>query len=86
MGNLKKITAVVVLTCGLGLSAIEVAAQTPSCDPGETHGPPCVSTQMTSDTSETSGMVSTPSASTAGTANSVADVAIGLVESLLPIF
>ena len=86
MKNLKRLSGAVVLTCVLGLSAFAGDTQTPPCalpEPGDTQTPPCTGGQMPSDNS---GLVSTPSASDAGTECLVADAAISLYESLLPIF
>ena len=59
MKNLKKLAAAVALTSVLGLTAVagetdtppsprsaRVQAQTTSCSPGETHGPPCATAQV----------------------------------------
>ncbi len=83
MGNLKKLPASVVLALALGLSAFAGQTDTPPCDPGETHGPPCVAIQMASDDSATPGVISTPPASNAGTEYLVAEAAISLVENLM---
>jgi hypothetical protein len=84
MKNLKKIVAAVVLTCVLGLSAFAGETQAPPCappEPGETQAPPCSGGQMAGDNS---GVVSTPSASDSGYL--VAEAAISLFESLLPLY
>ncbi len=86
MKNLKRLTAAVVLTFVLGLSAFAGEIETPPCAPpapGETSAPPCTG-QVASDASATPGIISTPPASDAGYL--VADAAISLFESLLPIF
>ena len=44
MNTLKSLVSAVVLTFGLTVSA---AGQAPVCNPGETHSPPCPSTQIT---------------------------------------
>ena len=88
MKNLKRLSAAVVLTCVLGLSAFAGETQTPPCtppEPGETQTPPCTG-QMASDNSATPGLISTPPATDAGTGYLVAEAAISLFESLLPIF
>ena len=84
MKNLKKLGAALVLTCVLGLSAFAGETSAPPCappEPGETSAPPCSGGQMISDNS---GLVSTPSASDSGYL--VAEAAITLFESLLPLY
>lgn len=44
MNTLKSLVAAVVLTFALTVSA---AGQSPVCNPGETHSPPCLSTLVT---------------------------------------
>ena len=81
MKTLKSLSAAVLLTSVLGLSAFAGETQTPPCappEPGETQTPPCTGGQMAGDTS---GLVSTPSASDSGYV--VAEAAITLFESLL---
>ena len=85
MKNLKRLSAAVALTFVLGAAAFAGETSSPPCappEPGETSSPPCTG-QMASDNS---GLVSTPSASDAGTECLVADAAISLFESLLPLF
>ena len=84
MKNLKKLGAALVLTCVLGLSAFAGETSAPPCappEPGETSAPPCSGGQMISDNS---GLVSTPSAPDSGYL--VAEAAITLFESLLPLY
>ena len=84
MKNLKGLVAAVVLTCVLGLSAFAGETSAPPCsppEPGQTSTPPCTGGQMAGDSS---GIVSTPSASDSGYL--VAEVAITLFESLLPLY
>jgi hypothetical protein len=84
MRNLKRLIAALALTFVLGAAAFAGETLTPPCappDPGETHAPPCTGGQMPSDNS---GLVSTPSASDSG--YFVAEAAINLFESLLPLF
>src|SRR5712692_12079019 len=69
MKNLKRLSAAVVLTCVLGLSAFAGEVETPPCAPpvpGELSTPPCTG-QVASDASATPGIISTPPASDAGT-------------------
>ncbi len=89
MKNLKRLSAAVVLTCVLGLSAFAGQTETPPCappEPGQTETPPCGGGQMASDNSATPGVVSTPPATDAGTGYLVADAAISVFESLLTLF
>lgn len=82
MKNLKGLGAAVVLTFALSLSTFAGETHTPPCappEPGETHTPPCSGGQMAGDSS---GIVSAPSASDC----LVAEVAISLFESLLPLY
>ena len=81
MKTLKKLSAAVVLTSVLGLSAFAGDMNSPPCappEPGETQTPPCTGGQMAGDSS---GIVSTPPASDSGYL--VAEAAITLFESLL---
>ena len=83
MNNLKRLVATVLLTCALGLSAFAGETSTPPCappEPGETSTPPCTGGQMAGDSSG----VSTPS--TSDTSYLVAEAAINLFESLLPLY
>ena len=83
MKNLKRLGAAVILTCVLVLSAFAGETSAPPCappEPGETQAPPCAGQTA----SDNSGLVSTPSASDSGYL--VAEAAITLFESLLPIF
>jgi hypothetical protein len=84
MKTLKRLSAAFVLTFVLGLSAFAGETQTPPCappEPGQTDTPPCAG-QTIGDNSATPGVVSTPSASD----YLVAEAAISLFESLLPLF
>src|SRR5713226_6444959 len=70
MKNLKRLSAAVVLTCVLGLSAFAGEVETPPCAPpapGDISTPPCAGGQVASDASATPGIISTPPASDAGT-------------------
>ncbi len=84
MKNLKRLSAAVVLTCVLGLSAFAGETDTPPCappEPGQTSTPPCSGSQMASDDSAAPGVISTPPASNAG--HLIAEAAISLVENLM---
>ena len=88
MKNLKRLVATAALTCMLGLSAFAGETSAPPCappEPGETQAPPCTG-QMATDDPATPGVISTPPASDAGTGYLVAEAAISLFESLLPLF
>ncbi len=87
MKNLKRFASAIVLTCVLGLSTFAGETQAPPCappDPGILNTPPCTGGQTVSDSSAIPGVVSTPSASDSGYL--VAEVAITLFESLLPLY
>jgi hypothetical protein len=82
MKNLKRVTAAVVLTFVLGLSAFAGESSTPPCappEPGQVQTPPCSGGQMATDYSALPGETSSPPASYPV----VADMAISLLESLL---
>ena len=84
MKTLKRLSAALVLTCVLGLPAFAGETLTPPCappEPGQTDTPPCIGGQASGDSSE---LVSTPSAS--DSAYLVAEAAIDLFESLLPLY
>ncbi len=80
MKTLKRLSAAIALTFVLGVSAF-AGCEPPA--PGQIETP-CVPVQMASDDPTTPGVISTPPASDAGYL--VADAAISLLESLLPIF
>jgi hypothetical protein len=71
MRTMKRLSAAVVLTLFLGLSVLA----------GETPTPPCAPPE-----SVTPGIVPSTPATDAGTGYLIADAAISLFESLLPIF
>jgi len=82
---MKRLSAAVALTLILGLSVLAGETLTPPCvppEPGQTETPPCGG-QAASDNSATPGIFPTTDA---GTGYLVADAAISLFESLLPIF
>jgi hypothetical protein len=84
MKDLKKLIAAVALTFVLGAAAFAGETNTPPCAPpvpGETNTPPCSGGQTLGDNS---GIVSTPPASDSGYL--VAEAAITLFESLLPLY
>jgi hypothetical protein len=82
MRNLTRLIGAVALTFVLGAAAFAGETNCPPCAPpapGETQTPPCSGGQMAGDNS---GLVSTPSASGC----LVAEAAITLFESLLPLY
>lgn len=84
MKNLKRFSAVVVLTCLLGLSALAGETSSPPCVPpvpGETSSPPCTG-QVASDGSGAATVQPVPVQGTEVT-YLVAQTAINLIESLL---
>jgi hypothetical protein len=87
MRTMKRLSAAVVLTLFLGLSVLAGETPTPPCappEPGQTETPPCGGGQAAG--SATPGIVSSTRATDAGTGYLLADAAISLFESLLPIF
>ena len=84
MKNLKRLGATLALTFLLGMTALAGETNAPPCpppEPGETNAPPCTGGQMAGDSS---GSVSTPL--TSDTSYLVAEAAINLFESLLPLY
>jgi hypothetical protein len=86
MENLKRLGAAIALTFALGLSVFAADPPTGSCDPGETHGPPCITAQMPPDDSVAPVETNASPASNAGDAPSVTEVAIDLLQSVLSIY
>ena len=84
MTKFKALSAALALTLVLGASAF---AQGPQCtDPGQFSTPPCLGQTMTPDDSAVPGQIEAPPAPDTVTGFSVADAAISLFESLLPLF
>jgi len=84
--NPKRLIAAVALTFALGAATFAGETYTPPCappDPGIMSTPPCTGGQTVSDSSAIPGVVSTPSASDSGY---LAEAAITLFESLLPLY
>ena len=84
MKNLERLGATLALTFLLGMTALAGETNAPPCpppEPGETQAPPCSGGQMPGDNS---GLVSSPPASEPGYL--VAEAAINLFESLLPLY
>ncbi len=82
MKNLKRLSAAVLLTCLLGLSALAGETSSPPCAPpipGETSSPPCSGGQVAPDPA-TPAQAQAPSVSVAAEAS---EFAINLLESLL---
>jgi hypothetical protein len=59
---LKRMGVLFALTVVLSITAFG-DDPVPPCDPGETHGPPCASTQLATDDSTVPGQLETPPAS-----------------------
>ena len=81
MKNLKRLSAAVVLTLVLSLSALGGEVGTPPCappNPGEVGTPPCA-IQMVSDKPAAPGDISTPPASDTVDIYSVVDAAMNLL-------
>jgi hypothetical protein len=84
MKSLKRLAATIALTILLGMVAFAGETNAPPCappEPGETNAPPCIGGQASGDSSE---LVSTPSTSDSGYL--VAEAALDLFESLLPLY
>jgi hypothetical protein len=81
MKNSRRLSAAVVLTFVLSLSAFAGEIPTPPCatDPGETHGPPCAAAQMSPDASFVPGEVNAPPASNTVDILAVVDAAMNLL-------
>jgi hypothetical protein len=86
MKNLKRLSAAVVLTLVIALSAFAGETQTPPCAPGQTETMPCSSAQMTTDNSPTPGETNTPPASNAVDVYSVAESTMNVLLSMLASF
>ena len=87
MKSLGKLSAAVVLTCALGLSAFAGDVETPPCPvPGTVETPRCTTTQITPDNGVAPGEMSAPPSANAGTGYSVTEVALGALQSMLSIF
>lgn len=83
MNNLRRLGLSIALVCALAMVAF--ADDPPSCDPGETHGPPCAATQVTPDDPAVQSEV-IPPASNTGSDYAVTVLAVDVIESLLLIF
>ena len=82
MKNLKRLSAAVLLTFVLSLSAFAGEIPTPPCappDPGQMSTPPCAAAPMTPDDSAAPGEVGTPPASNTLDIVSVVDAAMNLL-------
>lgn len=77
MSNLRKLGAVVVLTCALGVSSFAGETQSPPCgtDPGEIHTGPCSSAQPITDPTDP-GQTDTPPAADTVDVISIAEAAL----------
>jgi hypothetical protein len=82
MKNLKRLSAAVVLTLVLGLSAFAGEVNTPPCappDPGIMETPPCAAAPLSPDDSAAPGQTDTPPASDTVDIVSVVDAAMNLL-------
>jgi len=82
MKNLKRLSAAVVLTFVLGVSAFAGDVQTPPCappDPGIMETPPCSAAPLSPDGSTAPGDILTPPASDAVDMLAVVDAAMNLL-------
>ncbi|HMG75034.1 MAG TPA: hypothetical protein VK582_16145 [Pyrinomonadaceae bacterium] len=82
MKNLRKLSAAVVLTCVLSLSAFAGEVNAPPCappDPGIISTPPCAAAQPSSDDSTAPGDINTPPASDTVDIIAVVDAAMDLL-------
>jgi hypothetical protein len=82
MKNLRRLSAAVVLTFVLGLSAIAGEIPTGPCappDPGETQAPPCTTAPLSPNASFAPGEVNAPPASNAVDILAVVDAAMNLL-------
>jgi hypothetical protein len=89
MKNLKRLSAAVVLTLVLALSAFAGETQTPPCaplQPGQLETPPCASTQMTTDDSTTLRQINIPPTSNAVDLYSVVEGAMNVFQTMLILF
>jgi hypothetical protein len=82
MKNLKRLSAAVVLTSVLSLSAFAGEISTPPCalpDPGEMQAPPCATGQSAPDDPTAPGEVNAPPASNTVDILAVVDAAMNLL-------
>jgi len=89
MKNLKRLAVAFALTLVLGVAAFAGETLTPPCappDPGITETPPCVGTQILPGDSGAPGPTSAGPATNARTEFLLADVAIGLLQSVMSLF
>ena len=83
MNNLRRLGLSIALVCSLAMVAF--ADEPPSCNPGETHGPPCAAAPVAPDDSTVQGQPIVPASNTEAD-YSVTALAADVVESLLSIF
>jgi len=76
MKNLKRLAVTLALTLILAGTALAGITETPPCDPGETHGPPCAAAPMNSNDPEAPGETSTPPASSEVDLITIAEAAL----------
>ena len=83
MKNLKRLGLCVTLVCALATVAFADASE---CAPGTVNSPPCTAAQITSDDSTVPGETQSLPASNAGDADSVTELAVDLLQSVLLLF
>ena len=84
MSTLKRISAALVLTLVVAMSASAGITESPPCDPGSTNSPPCASSQTPSDESEITGQTET--AASAEGELSLTDLMLDVIQGALFLF
>ncbi len=90
MKNIRKLGAVVALTCALGLSVFAGQTDTPPCSPegGQTSTPPCSAAPSdlgaSAGASATAGSMGTPTV--AGSETSLTEIAANVLSTFLPLY
>jgi hypothetical protein len=87
MNRLKKLFATLGLVCALGLTVFAGQTDTPPCsppDPGQTDTPPCILVQGNGSSDSLSG-ASDSTVASVDNRDSVAEIAMGLLEAVLPL-
>ena len=86
MSTLKRISAALVLTLVVAMSASAGITESPPCDPGSTNSPPCASSQIPSDEPETAGQMETPRPANAEGEFSFTDLMLDVIQGALLLF
>lgn len=87
MNRLKKLFATLCLVCALGLTVFAGQTDTPPCsppDPGQTDTPPCSVAQGDGSSDSVSGALDSTVTSVENR-DSLAEIAIGVLEAVLPL-